>query len=379
METDDEEAHIKPMDAVESEVDDSEGEEFETITVADDAEGHKYDEKMNEEEEAMALRKFQDARENELFPDEVDTPGNVPAKARFARYRGLKSFNDAVWDAKENLPSDFSRIFQFENFNRTRRRVLKESCDDDGIGADVGSFVRIHVKNVPRELFKFYESHSLTKPLVLYGLLQHEQKMSVLNLVLKQSQLFTGRIEAKERLVFHVGCRRFYANPIFSSHANGNKFKYERFMPTDEATVATIYAPITYAPASVVVFKEYQDGSQVLVATGSVLSVSPDRLVIKRIVLSGHPFKINSRNAVVRYMFHNREDILWFMPVELRSRYGRKGHIREPLGTHGHMKCTFNKPLTSQDTVMMNLYKRVFPKWTYEAVVRDPYTVTRDK
>lgn len=35
-------------------------------------------------------------------------------------------------------------------------------------------------------------------------------------------------------------------------------------------------------------------------------------------------------------------------------------------GTHGHMKCQFNHQLQSQDTVLLNLYKRVFPKWTFE-------------
>lgn len=33
------------------------------------------------------------------------------------------------------------------------------------------------------------------------------------------------------------------------------------------------------------------------------------------------------------------------------------------------MKCVFNGQLKSQDTVLMNLYKRVFPKWTYEPLL----------
>ena len=26
------------------------------------------------------------------------------------------------------------------------------------------------------------------------------------------------------------------------------------------------------------------------------------------------------------------DDITWFKPVELRTKYGRRGHIKEPLG-----------------------------------------------
>lgn len=39
------------------------------------------------------------------------------------------------------------------------------------------------------------------------------------------------------------------------------------------------------------------------------------------------------------------------------------------------MKCVFDGQLKSQDTVLMNIYKRVFPKWTYEPYVNVPQSL----
>ena len=41
-------------------------------------------------------------------------------------------------------------------------------------------------------------------------------------------------------------------------------------------------------------------------ATGTLHGVHPDRIVAKKVVLSGHPMKIINKQAIVRYMFFNR-------------------------------------------------------------------------
>ncbi|ELU03121.1 hypothetical protein CAPTEDRAFT_173748 [Capitella teleta] len=370
-EDDDEEEEDEDMaddEDSESEEEEEEEEEEEDGGVSDPVKDETYDAEYDAEEDEALLAKYKAARMDEQFPDEIDTPQDIAARDRFQRYRGLKSFRTSTWDPKENLPLDYSRIFQFSDFRRTKKRVLTSEADG---GALPGWYVTIHIINVPKELMEKYNPGT---PIVAFGLLSHEQKMSVLNMVVKRHRGNDQPIKSKERIVFHVGYRRFSACPIYSEHTNCDKHKFSRYLTTDGPAVATVYAPIVFPPSSVLMFKETQPGCHELIATGSILSISPDRLVVKRVVLSGHPFKINRRHAVVRYMFFNREDILWFKPVELRTKWGRRGHVKEALGTHGHMKCVFDGQLKSQDTVMMNLYKRMFPKWTYDARVESPGT-----
>lgn len=67
------------------------------------------------------------------FPDELDTPQDVPARTRFQRYRGLRSFRTSPWDPYEKLPRDYARIFQFQDFKRTERSVRRRSEEESNI------------------------------------------------------------------------------------------------------------------------------------------------------------------------------------------------------------------------------------------------------
>ena len=58
------------------------------------------------------------------FPDEVDTPEDVSARVRFARFRALQSFKNSTWHPKENLPQEYSRIFHLQNFTLVQKRYI---------------------------------------------------------------------------------------------------------------------------------------------------------------------------------------------------------------------------------------------------------------
>ncbi len=61
-------------------------------------------------------------------------------------------------------------------------------------------------------------------------------------------------------------------------------------------------------------------------------------------------------------MFFNTDDVLWFKALQLWTKRGRSGFIKESLGTHGYFKATFDGKINPMDAVGVSLYKRVWPR-----------------
>lgn len=334
-----------------------------------DADMAEEDANLSREQIEAEIKKHKDASGiDEEFPDEVDTPVDIPAKKRFARYRGLKSFRTSLWDAQESLPPEYARIFNFEKFTKTQNHVLAKALKVDKEHtescAQVGAYVRLHIKDVPVDLASKLHHLSRKLPVVACGLLQHESKMSVLHFSIKKHESYDAPIKSKETFTFHVGFRQFIARPVFSSdNINSNKHKMERFLFPGRFSIASIYAPVCFPPMPLVVLKNQHEDAPVVAAVGSLRSVDPYRIILKKIILTGYPLRVSKKKATVRYMFHNPEDVRWFKPLELYSKCGRRGLIKDSVGTHGAMKCVFNGVIQQHDTVCMSLYKRVYPKW----------------
>ncbi|XP_022157530.1 pre-rRNA-processing protein TSR1 homolog isoform X2 [Momordica charantia] len=344
-------------------------------------------EDLTNEQKLEEIQKIKNAHaEDEEFPDEVDTPMDIPARKRFAKYRGLKSFRTSSWDPQESLPQEYARIFEFNNISRTQKHVLAKALEieqgnrDDCVAPC--SYLRLHVKEVPVAVASKLCELAKAMPVTACGLLQHESKMSVLHFSIKRhdaSEETSNKVgtvqntkkhdknspplKGKEKLVFHVGFRQFVTKPIFSTdNFNSDKHKMERFLHAGRFSIASIYAPISFAPLPLIVLRTVE-GVSSFAASGSLKSIDPRRIILKKIILSGYPQRVSKLKATVRYMFHNPDDVRWFKPVDVWTKCGRRGRIKEPVGTHGAMKCVLNGVLQQHDTVCMSLYKRVFPKW----------------
>ncbi|GKV47984.1 hypothetical protein SLEP1_g54832 [Rubroshorea leprosula] len=287
-------------------------------------------ENLTREQLEQDIQKIKQAHaEDEEFPDEVDTPLDVPARKRFAKCRGLKSFRTSSWDPKESLPPEYARIFAFDNFSRTQKHVIANALEmEEGDDcAPPGSYVRLHIKEVPISVASKLCLLARTIPIVSCGHLQHESKMSVLHFSIKKHDSYDGPIKSKEELIFHVGFRQFLSRPVFSTdNFNLDKNKMEKFLHTGRFSMASIYAPISFPSLPLIALKASGEANVPAgAAVGSMKNIDLDRIILKKIILTGYLQQVSKLKAFVRYMFHNPEDARWFKPVQVWTKCGRRG------------------------------------------------------
>jgi pre-rRNA-processing protein TSR1 len=82
--------------------------------------------------------------------------------------------------------------------------------------------VTLVLQNVPKQV-----AESKT-PLLLFGLLPHEHRMTVLNLSIKRVPGFNEAVGQNEELIFQVGFRRFKAKALLSELSTGKLHKVTR-------------------------------------------------------------------------------------------------------------------------------------------------------
>lgn len=354
-----------------------------------------YVERDDEQEaEQLALyrqQKRSEAEDDLEFPDEIELHPNVLAHERLARYRGLKSLRSSRWNEKEDRPhepEDWRRLLRIPDYRASRIRSTREALIG---GVAPGTRVSVHLAKgvLPEEVRAAY---SPSKPVTLFSLFRHENKQTVVNFLINLSAEEPKSIKSKEEIIVQCGPRRFVVNPLYSQSGvtPNDVHKFSRFLHPGQSAVASFVGPVTWGSVPTLIFKRVKTSTVPLLpgvsvppnlrlaGTGTSLPPSTSRVVAKRVVLTGHPYHIHKRIVTIRYMFFNREDVEWFKALPLWTKRGRSGYIKEPLGTHGYFKATFDGRINPQDSVGVSLYKRVWPRkavpfqeWAPAAVVEE--------
>lgn len=252
-----------------------------SVDVSDEEEDDDEEWQLNELESASRSAPAMQMRsKNDMeFPDEVDTPVDVPARERFTKYRPLKNFRSSRWtDEEHDKPEYFDRIFEIRPYKATLNKV-REMCSQsaDEVASKVAAvqegdhFKRsaepmiILIMKVPAEMLSLVEE-KLKKDdsWIVSTLFAIERKISVQHMTcLKWADSRQCPITSKATFFCQLGFRRIPIQPIFSeSKVSANllpvetgdpslhKLAFKRYLNDSDrlVSVASFVGPINAVP-----------------------------------------------------------------------------------------------------------------------------------
>lgn len=104
-------------------------------------------------------------------------------------------------------------------------------------------------------------------------------------------------------------------------------------------------------------------------ATGVVLSVDQATEIVKKLKLTGNPYKIFRNTAFVRDMFTTSLEIAKFQGAAVRTVSGIRGQIKKALSKpEGHFRATFEDKILMSDIIFLRAWHAVHPHRFYNPV-----------
>jgi ribosome biogenesis protein BMS1 len=312
------------------------------------------------EREKNARRK----EELKLRFEEEDREGFNNDKAN-ARREGAEQeeFGEDDWyDAQK------AQIQKQLNINKAEFDILDEKQRINVEGFRAGMYARIVIEGVASEFVTGFDARV---PIIVGGLSATEDRFGFVQVRIKRHRWHKKILKTNDPLIFSLGWRRFQTMPVYSISDNRIRNRMLKYTPEHMHCFGTFYGPLTSPNTG---FSCYQSFSSKnpgfrIAATGTVLDVEESPEIVKKLKLTGAPYKIFKNTAFIRDMFNSSLEIAKFEGASIKTVSGIRGQIKKALSKpEGHFRATFEDKVLMSDIVFLRAWYPIRPHRFYNPV-----------
>ncbi|KAI1775310.1 DUF663-domain-containing protein [Hypoxylon cercidicola] len=365
---DDDEGGFDGFDEDDEEADDDEGDgEFEDLETG---EQHKTEAPVQAEAdpaESLEAERERNARrkaELKLRFEEEDREGFQNDKAIARREGGEEEeFGEDDWyDAQKaaiQKQLDINNA-EFEALDE-RQRVAVE-------GFRAGKYAKIVVEKVPAE---FVTNFNARMPIIVGGVLATEDRFGFVQVRIKRHRWHKKILKTNDPLIFSLGWRRFQALPIYSISDSRTRNRMLKYTPEHMHCFGTFHGPLIAPNTGFVCFQSFSSATPGfrIAATGTVLAVDESTEIVKKLKLTGAPYKIFKNTAFIKDMFNTSLEIAKFEGAAIKTVSGIRGQIKRALSKpDGHFRATFEDKILISDLVFLRAWYPIKPHRFYNPV-----------
>lgn len=344
--------------------DDSEGDgEFEDLEAGDaDGGGAMTADSIEDEraknakkKEELKMRFEEEDREGFLNPKNTNREANGDAE-------GDEFGEDEWYDAQKAM------LKKQQDINRKEFEDLDEATRVRAEGFRAGTYARLILSDVPVE---FIENFDARFPLLIGGLQPTEERMGFVQVRIKRHRWHKKILKTNDPLIFSLGWRRFQSTPVYSISDSRTRNRMLKYTPEHMHCFGTFYGPLA-APNTgfccVQSFSNKNPGFRIA-ATGVVLNVDESTEIVKKLKLTGHPYKIFKNTAFVKDMFSSALEIAKFEGAGIKTVSGIRGQIKKALSKpEGCFRATFEDKVLMSDIIFLRAWYPIRPHRFYNPV-----------
>ena len=279
-------------------------------------------------------------------PQTLSDPTSSRAATLLAKKEALKRKFDAQYDDPESSHLDFYT----EKKNEIAEQLALNRAEFESIDADSrtlieghrpGQYIRIQLTDVPCEMIENFDP---IYPIIVGGLLPAEERFGYIQVRIKRHRWYSRTLKNNDPLIFSLGWRRFQSIPIYSLDDHSIRMRMLKYTPEHMHCYATFYGPVTLPNTGFCAFNSLSadtPGFRVT-ATGVVLDIDRSTKIVKKLKLTGVPYKVFKNTAFIKDMFSSALEVAKFEGANVRTVSGIRGQVKKALAKpDGAFRATF--------------------------------------
>lgn len=278
---------------------------------------------------------------------------------RMEKKKKLKELFDNEYDMKgDNEFYDNWKLANEEQakLNRAEFENMEDSLRVGYEGFRPGMYVRVELDRLPCELINNFDA---TYPLILGGQQSVEGNIGYVQTRLKKHRWYKKILKSRNPLIISLGWRRFQSIPLYSIQDHNFRNRLLKYTPQHLHCHACFWGPITPQGTGLLAV-ESLTGSEPgfrIAATGVVLELDKSMQIVKKLKLTGTPYKIYKKTAFVQGMFNSMLEVTKFEGAKIRTVSGIRGQVKKALKTpEGAFRATFEDKILLSDIVFMRTW-----------------------
>ncbi len=235
-------------------------------------------------------------------------------------------------------------------------------------GYKAGTYARIVLEKVP---YEFAATFNPRFPIIIGGLAPTEDRFGFVQVRIKRHRWHKKILKTNDPLIFSLGWRRFQTLPVYSISDSRTRNRMLKYTPEHMHCFGTFYGPLIAPNTGFCAVQSFSNGTPGfrIAATGVVLDVDESTEIVKKLKLTGVPYKIFKNTAFIRDMFGTALEIAKFEGASIRTVSGIRGQIKRALAKpEGHFRATFEDKVLMSDIIFLRAWYPVKPHKFYNPV-----------